>query len=58
MVRTHQDRTCAIAYNGEIYNTEELIPELTRAGYTFESSSDTEVFSMPTCTTAQTSSCA
>lgn len=43
MVRTHQDRTCAIAYNGEIYNTEELIPELTRAGYTFESSSDTEV---------------
>ena len=41
--RTHQDRTCAIAYNGEIYNTEELIPELTRAGYTFESSSDTEV---------------
>ena len=43
MVRTHQDRTCAIAYNGEIYNTDELIPELTRAGYTFESSSDTEV---------------
>lgn len=43
MVRTHQDHTCAIAYNGEIYNTEELIPELTRAGYTFESSSDTEV---------------
>ena len=43
MVRTHQDRTCAIAYNGEIYNIEELIPELTRAGYTFESSSDTEV---------------
>ena len=43
MVRTHQDCTCAIAYNGEIYNTEELIPELTRAGYTFESSSDTEV---------------
>lgn len=43
MVRTHQDRTCAIAYNGELYNTEELIPELTRAGYTFESSSDTEV---------------
>lgn len=43
MVRTHQDRTCAIAYNGEIYNTEELIPELTRTGYTFESSSDTEV---------------
>lgn len=43
MVRTYQDRTCAIAYNGEIYNTDELIPELTRAGYTFESSSDTEV---------------
>ena len=43
MVRTHQDRTCAIAYNGEIYNTDELIPELTRAGYAFESSSDTEV---------------
>lgn len=33
----------AIIYNGEIYNTDELIPELKRAGYSFETTSDTEV---------------
>ena len=33
----------AICYNGEIYNTEELIPELINAGYHFKTTSDTEV---------------
>ncbi len=42
MVRRHAG-DCAIVYNGEIYNTDELIPDLKRAGYTFETTSDTEV---------------
>jgi asparagine synthase (glutamine-hydrolysing) len=32
-----------ITYNGEIYNTDELRPELERMGYIFHSRSDTEV---------------
>lgn len=36
-------RTCAIVYNGEIYNTEELSASLKAAGYVFETTSDTEV---------------
>lgn len=43
MVRRRNGRTCAITYNGEIYNTDELLPPLLKAGYTFDTSSDTEV---------------
>jgi asparagine synthase (glutamine-hydrolysing) len=32
-----------LTYNGEIYNTDELRPELERRGYTFRSESDAEV---------------
>lgn len=43
MVRRLRETDYAIVYNGEIYNTDELVPELTAAGYSFETSSDTEV---------------
>ncbi len=43
MVRTRDNRSCAIVYNGEIYNTDEFVPELSAAGYSFETTSDTEV---------------
>ena len=43
MVRTVEGREFAIVYNGEIYNTDELEPELKEAGYHFETTSDTEV---------------
>lgn len=43
MVRRLGNREYAIVYNGEIYNTEELIPELKKAGFTFHTTSDTEV---------------
>lgn len=36
-------REYAIVYNGEIYNTDELIPELTRRGFLFQTTCDTEV---------------
>lgn len=32
-----------IVYNGEIYNTDEIVPELKKKGYTFETTGDTEV---------------
>lgn len=33
----------AIVYNGEIYNTDELVPRLQQAGYLFHTTCDTEV---------------
>ncbi len=43
MVRKQNDREYAIAYNGEIYNTDELVSELRKAGFEFQTTSDTEV---------------
>ena len=43
MVRHQSAQPCAIVYNGEIYNTDELIPDLKAAGYTFMTTCDTEV---------------
>lgn len=43
MVRFREDREYAIIYNGEIYNTDELMPELVSAGFSFTTTSDTEV---------------
>ena len=37
------EREYAIVYNGEIYNTSEMVADLKAAGYTFTTTSDTEV---------------
>ena len=39
----NEDGTKWIVCNGEIYNYQELIPELTRLGHVFRTRSDTEV---------------
>jgi asparagine synthase (glutamine-hydrolysing) len=43
MPMSNADQSVWITYNGEIYNTEELRPELERQGFVFHSNSDTEV---------------
>jgi asparagine synthase (glutamine-hydrolysing) len=39
----NEDGTVALVYNGEIYNYQDLIPELQAAGHHFRTKSDTEV---------------
>ena len=39
----NEDQTVCVVFNGEIYNYQELIPELQSLGHTFHTRSDTEV---------------
>ena len=39
----NEDQTVCVVFNGEIYNYQELIPELQALGHTFHTRSDTEV---------------
>lgn len=39
----NEDRSVVVVFNGEIYNFQELIPELTALGHRFSTRSDTEV---------------
>jgi len=43
LVRKIAGKEYAIVYNGEIYNVDEIKPNLINAGYRFETSTDTEV---------------
>lgn len=43
IVRVADGNEYVIVYNGEIYNTDELMPDLLKAGFVFETTTDTEV---------------
>lgn len=43
MTKAHREHSYTMVYNGELYNTEEIRQELIQRGYTFASTSDTEV---------------
>lgn len=43
MCRCRGGADYAIVYNGEIYNTDEIVPDLRKKGYVFETTCDTEV---------------
>lgn len=43
MTKKYEGKSYTIAYNGELYNTEELRSQLQKLGYSFETDSDTEV---------------
>lgn len=43
MSKSHKNQSYTMVYNGELYNTEEIRQELKKRGYSFSTSSDTEV---------------